>query len=705
MKLNIILFLIAILYCFICCPVIFGQWVQTGGPCEGDIELLACQGQNVLAKINFGKIYLSVNLGEKWKPLNTSLKAYIYEFAIFDTNIYFCTDSGLYRQSFYDTSIVNISNFPAYKCFVSESKIYIINGTGVFFSADKGGSWKKITDGINEPIITNFFAIGSSVFITTRFSADNANGNVYVSDETGANRKTLITNIFTNSLFITDGYNIILENADNASLNIWHFDGANCSKAVCNLPRVGIKSIAANSKAIFVGTHTSGIYRSTDNGITWTFLINNLPSTDIMAIAVNGDTIYTGTSGAGVFRSLDNGKNWEKKSSGIVNSTVQKLVSAGTYIYAHTGSGLTAHDGNNVYISTNNGTDWKEITTGLPYNYSVIELAAIGTNIVAGTNGGYGLFYSTNNGSFWNPVVLDQYNRDQHVVQFCVDGMNIYALSSSNIYLSGDNGVTWKRLNYNFYNVGKIGVSNGNIFACRGQELSLSTDTGKTWSTVNSSAPWSSYWTFTNYGEKLFCWASSNIYYSDDKGRNWSKLNSSFSFDGEIQLLSIIGKNIFAATDSSLFISSDNGVTWKNITEGLPPFSDFFYYGLRGLAICGQYVYTGFVGKGVWKRPLSEITAVEKNTHEQPLDFTLNQNYPNPFNPETNISFNLPKELFVSLKIYDMLGREVATLVNEKLSAGLHSHIWNAARSSSGVYFYRLQAGEFSETKKLNVLK
>lgn len=85
--------------------------------------------------------------------------------------------------------------------------------------------------------------------------------------------------------------------------------------------------------------------------------------------------------------------------------------------------------------------------------------------------------------------------------------------------------------------------------------------------------------------------------------------------------------------------------------------------------------------------------------------FVLNQNYPNPFNPSTNISFDLPQKSFVSLKVFDLLGKEVAAIVYGELAAGRHSRPWNAASLSSGVYFCRLQAGSFADTKKLILMK
>jgi hypothetical protein len=88
-----------------------------------------------------------------------------------------------------------------------------------------------------------------------------------------------------------------------------------------------------------------------------------------------------------------------------------------------------------------------------------------------------------------------------------------------------------------------------------------------------------------------------------------------------------------------------------------------------------------------------------------PNSFTLEQNYPNPFNPTTTISFSLPSKSFVSLKVFDVIGREVAIIVSEELSAGNYSRQWNATNLSSGIYFYRLQSGSYIETKKLVLLR
>jgi len=88
-----------------------------------------------------------------------------------------------------------------------------------------------------------------------------------------------------------------------------------------------------------------------------------------------------------------------------------------------------------------------------------------------------------------------------------------------------------------------------------------------------------------------------------------------------------------------------------------------------------------------------------------PKEFSLQQNYPNPFNPETVISYQLPANSSVSLKVHDVLGREVSTLVNEIQSAGSYKVNFNASNLSSGIYFYKFQAGEFTQTKKMILVK
>jgi hypothetical protein len=109
------------------------------------------------------------------------------------------------------------------------------------------------------------------------------------------------------------------------------------------------------------------------------------------------------------------------------------------------------------------------------------------------------------------------------------------------------------------------------------------------------------------------------------------------------------------------------------------------------------------VGSNNWNSKV--VTGVNKVNNNLPNSFSLSQNYPNPFNPTTLIQYSIPKSSAVSIKIYNLLGQEVATLVNQQQKAGNYSVNFNASRLASGIYMYRIQAGSFTSTKKMTLLK
>ncbi len=114
-----------------------------------------------------------------------------------------------------------------------------------------------------------------------------------------------------------------------------------------------------------------------------------------------------------------------------------------------------------------------------------------------------------------------------------------------------------------------------------------------------------------------------------------------------------------------------------------------------------------FVVQGGKMLVIAQSTAVEvkSETPDVPTNYTLEQNYPNPFNPTTTIKYKIPVAVHVTIRIFDVLGKEIETLVNEEKPAGSYSITWNAANLPSGIYFYTLKAGNFVESKKMTLLK
>jgi 7,8-dihydropterin-6-yl-methyl-4-(beta-D-ribofuranosyl)aminobenzene 5'-phosphate synthase len=129
-----------------------------------------------------------------------------------------------------------------------------------------------------------------------------------------------------------------------------------------------------------------------------------------------------------------------------------------------------------------------------------------------------------------------------------------------------------------------------------------------------------------------------------------------------------------------------------------------------GISLLRQAFGSDFVDMGVGRviKLSTTLVTVKEEIGLQskiPQTFSLSQNYPNPFNPSTVISYQLPVNSMVSLKIYDLLGREIATLVNEEQSAGWKEVEWNASAFSSGIYFYKLQTSNFIDVKKMSMIK
>jgi hypothetical protein len=149
-----------------------------------------------------------------------------------------------------------------------------------------------------------------------------------------------------------------------------------------------------------------------------------------------------------------------------------------------------------------------------------------------------------------------------------------------------------------------------------------------------------------------------------------------------------------------VFLSTNNGTSWTLVNSGLTNISVY------ALAVSGTNLFAGPDGGGVWRRPLSDIiTSIHITSSELPSEFFLRQNYPNPFNPTTTIKFQITISKFVKLSVFDMLGHEVATLMNEQLKPGMYEVEWDGTGYSSGTYYYKLFAGDYVETKKMILMK
>jgi hypothetical protein len=181
-----------------------------------------------------------------------------------------------------------------------------------------------------------------------------------------------------------------------------------------------------------------------------------------------------------------------------------------------------------------------------------------------------------------------------------------------------------------------------------------------------------------------------------------------------VQSLITDGINIYAGLytysniPGGIFLSTDNGTTWLEKNQGFNTTPS-----VLSLYINNNYIYAGTENQSIWKRTLSEIIGIQNISSIIPSKYSLSQNYPNPFNPTTKIRFDVANGFPVGtsgndkivLKVYDVQGREVQTLVNESLKPGTYEVSFDGSRLNSGVYFYKLFTNSYSETRKMLMIK
>jgi len=361
--------------------------------------------------------------------------------------------------------------------------------------------------------------------------------------------------------------------------------------------------------------------------------------------------------------------------------TITSTLWSGSFLLA----GLE-YDG--IYKSTNEGLTW-EVTSIT--DKTVWDFSSFGANYYASTWNG---IYISNNGTTWTSFGLS--NKTVYETAF----NNNYAFAGTQydgVYYSSNNGVNWTQSFLNNKSIWSLAV-NGNlvIAGTSGYGIYYSTDNGYIWNQSHINNLTVERIKFD--GTAIYAGTSNGIYKSTNNGVNWVQ----FGLSGKnINDILISSQYIYAATSGyGIYVSTKQGITWNLINEGLP--SGNIYP--NSLTFTNNYIVTGLSSKSTWRRPKSEV-GINQISDKIPTQFSLKQNFPNPFNPVTTIKFDVIKSENIKIVVVDALGRDIETLVNEQLSPGSYETTWNARNYSSGIYFYRLQAGDFTETKRMIFLK
>ncbi|HLX11598.1 MAG TPA: T9SS type A sorting domain-containing protein [Bacteroidota bacterium] len=362
-----------------------------------------------------------------------------------------------------------------------------------------------------------------------------------------------------------------------------------------------------------------------------------------------------------------------------------------------------------VFVSVDTGATWDDFNNGL-WDKDVLTITTINTYYI-GTRNGY-VFVYKNALSSWEPSNYGWTN-DPVTALWALSGdvAWLYAGTAQSILFSSDSGKSWSGRNGDLGAPNVIGfaINEGGLFVGTLQGLFRSQDNGGSWTLADSGLYNLSFSAIASDGLRSLYAATfgGGLYSSTNFGKSWNAIGGSIANRTISQLqvqrnFTLRGSTISidAATDSGMFISSDNGADWTVSNTGLTDVNLTCFTFLDGRIIVGTD------SGDIFYRPVPEVVlGAPVQKHSVPARFHLHQNYPNPFNPTTKITYELPEQSHVTLRLYDALGREISTLVDRIETAGVKTINLDATSLSSGMYMCTLRAGAFADSKKIVVLK
>lgn len=367
--------------------------------------------------------------------------------------------------------------------------------------------------------------------------------------------------------------------------------------------------------------------------------------------------------------------------------------------------------GGEIIRTTNGGTIWQRVL--LDSNLRVRSFYFVDQNTGYAIGGTYissgKLIKTTNGGLNWFTVI------DNGPPLFYKYFYNMYFANVNTGFISNQDGV-YKTINggINWESCLNVFDYNGNYLSYRklyffdeNKGVYLS-DSGKVYKTINSGINWSVNYIDTGITYRDITFLDNNTGYAvglfgkmiktTNQGDSWQTISIGYneSFYSIRFVNSLTG---YLTKDYGVLKTSDGGITWSQVLSQINDslFSNFF--------INSEIGYVAGTKGRVFKTTTGGVLGINIISGEVPREFSLDQNYPNPFNPSTNIKFAIPKAVYVRLAVYDMLGREVESLVNEQLTPGTFEVNWNAAKFSSGIYMYRLVTNDFQMVKKMSLIK
>ena len=521
---------------------------------------------------------------------------------------------------------------------------------GLFRSSDNGDSWELADPAFADKNIGSIAVSGSTVFAAVQYLG------VYRSTDHG------LSWTGSSSGFAADmGFSALCaisatELYAATEKHLYYSADAGDSwvrKSTSPITDMVIMSLVKTpSGRLIVGTDWDGIYISDDMGSTWTSSLQGITNLDVNTLAGSGDgRLYAGHRVGPIMVSMDHGTTWFPASAKDVRANQLQVNTAGT-IYSASPYGLL--------FSADQGTTWVSDTAGMPRKYLVCLAVKDNGDVFVGASNN-GCYRKRSGESSWTDVTNELGSASVSCLSFA--GSDIFAgTQSSGVFRSTDDGASWTDVS--------AGLLDRYI-------SSMTYDAGR----------------------GLFVGTQRGVCYSTDLGATWTRIGVSDPNGYTSSIILLPGDGVVASTKyNGVFIAPTLQSDWVEVNTGL------FNTRVKSLVLDKDgYFYAGTEGNGVFRR--GRIVVSAEAVPAAPVSMALSQNYPNPFNPSTTISYSLPAAGQVSLKVYNVIGIEVATLVDAVQDAGPHRATLDAGKLNSGQYFYQLRSGQTTLTRSMTIIK
>lgn len=617
------------------------NWTKINSP-SSDLRGVFCNN-GILFVNDLDYIYRSTNFGNNWE---VCLMLDYYSLSNFVTNSrgdFFATTGG----GFYRTTNAGINWVRFMEDLDVRSICFDVNDN-IYIGALWDGLYRSTNNGNNwKKLAFNNTSIYSIVINSEQTIFVCAEGTIYKSTNNGDN--WILSNsgltIYQNTKLFVSRNDILF-----ASNGYGVFKSTNNGISWFNSNnelggQYVYKFKECKNGNIFAGSYGKGLFKTTNEGVNWSICNNGLNNTAINALFSFGNVLLAGVGNSGIYFSTDNGLNWSQSNLNSGGSGSDEIV-----ITKDNYSKFYCSIDSKLYSSIDSGRSWSFISSpGLVLNLVFVE----NNNLFAGLYGG-GLKKSTNGGFNWTSLSIGHTS-----ILAKNNNGDLYSVYFNTLYRSTNNGENWIVMpeleSHDNYSMGFD--ENNNIYLCNSYGVKFSTDNGQTWIPK----------LFLNYPGKLLIapnniyvikeWGST-VYYSTNRGSNWYQVNSGL----ENTYTSCIARN----TSGELFCGTEN----------------------RGIYRANESII-----------PVSQIS----NT--VPKDFRFFNNYPNPFNPVTNFRFEIPIESFITIKIFDMAGKEIYALKDQYYTPGYYEISWDGSDFASGIYLVKFFTDNYFNTQKIVLLK